>query len=782
MWKCRSRALTRGMVPHGLSVPLVFVCVLTLLVACGGESNSVAPSSPAPQHDSAEAVAARQSEPQSPRSEPTATPQARSTPTPTPPRPAAAPRMDSQPISAGPTPTSSSPPPDSSQVVAVSYAYNPPSSLDELIFLSEVIARVTLLGVERHIMVDFRGSYLPALKFRFSVVEYVKGSGDSEISAEVPLELEYVLTDRLRAEAIADHMHEVRDQTYEDREAIVFLVPSREGEYIWSEGSSAMYRFTGPHEFPMYTHQYTITSDYNRAWLPSTGGGGASGASGATDPTELTYMTGPPSGQAQGASGAVSSTAPSISLSEINRQVEMYDDLVYEGRDVTGYLQCVEDSFRHRAEIEARPIEPAVIDREILSGQPAGHRLWPVPDERSGDPYYAKWWMEGPDSDLFEMRMTDDDDDPTTGYAWEEVTTRPVPAGTYTIFYKSQAPPWIPCDYNPGLNYHRYEGSITVTAPAGTLHEARFDPVDIGAAIGSDGNNGILDPASFTLEGAGDVEISHIDWQTGIVEIEFDPHSATGFANHHVDFIALDGTTALRLDFDDAVEVERDGTRALAWSVCDQPWEDGDLLMLRMSTSTSDLTDVTKDSPCSPPQNLTATSTHDSVTLAWDQPEDPTVTGHRILRRPSQQETFTQFDVDGAATTTYVDTTDIQPASNYIYRVHAVNDAGLSEMARVAITTLAPPPQNLVATSTHDSVTLTWSAPDDTAVTGYRIFRRQPGQDTSVQFEVSGAATTSYVDTSNVQASTKYIYRVHTVYSAGLSDVARVTVTTSGTP
>ena len=112
-------------------------------------------------------------------------------------------------------------------------------------------------------MVDLWGSYLPALKFRFNVVEYLKGSGESEISAEVPLEMDYPITDELKAEAIADHMHDGRDRTYEDREAIVFLVPSLEGDYVWSEGSSGMYRFTGPHRYPMYTHQYAITSDYN---------------------------------------------------------------------------------------------------------------------------------------------------------------------------------------------------------------------------------------------------------------------------------------------------------------------------------------------------------------------------------------------------------------------------------------------------------------------------------------------------------------------------------------
>ena len=34
---------------------------------------------------------------------------------------------------------------------------------------------------------------------------------------------------------------------------------------------------------------------------------------------------------------------------------------------------------------------------------------------------------------------------------------------------------------------------------------------------------------------------------------------------------------SLRLDFDDAVEIADDGVSALSWSVCEQPWVDGDI-------------------------------------------------------------------------------------------------------------------------------------------------------------------------------------------------------------
>ena len=74
------------------------------------------------------------------------------------------------------------------------------------------------------------------------------------------------------------------------------------------------------------------------------------------------------------------------------------------------------------------------------------------------------------------------------------------------------------------------------------------------------------------------------------------PHNR--LPNHHADFIALDGSISLRLDFDDATETGEGDSRALSWDVCAQPWQAGDLLMLRISESPTDLTGATRDADC----------------------------------------------------------------------------------------------------------------------------------------------------------------------------------------
>ena len=51
-------------------------------------------------------------------------------------------------------------------------------------------------------------------------------------------------------------------------------------------------------------------------------------------------------------------------------------------------------------------------------------------------------------------------------------------------------------------------------------------------------------------------------------------------AGHKLDFIELDGSVGIALEVFSATEDDMAGT--LTWDVAEQPWEDGDKLMLRI--------------------------------------------------------------------------------------------------------------------------------------------------------------------------------------------------------
>ena len=188
--------------------------------------------------------------------------------------------------------------------------------------------------------------------------------------------------------------------------------------------------------------------------------------------------------------------------------------------------------------------------------------------------------------------------------------------------------------------------------------------------------------------------------------------------------------------------------------------------------------------PPAKPRNLSATATHDSVTLTWDDPQDDSITGYVVLRRVrvnDQGGDFSELVANtGSASTTYTDDT-VVAETTYTYRIKAINGAGPSERSRwVHIDIPAAPvpdrPTGLSATAAHDSVTLTWDDPGDDSITGYVILRRIPGVDPEGQFSElvsnTGTAAATYTDAS-VAAETRYTYRIKAINQYGASERSR---------
>ena len=188
--------------------------------------------------------------------------------------------------------------------------------------------------------------------------------------------------------------------------------------------------------------------------------------------------------------------------------------------------------------------------------------------------------------------------------------------------------------------------------------------------------------------------------------------------------------------------------------------------------------------PPDKPTGLDATSTHDSVTLTWDDPQDDSITGYVILRRVrvnDQGGDFSELVANtGSAATTYTDN-EVADSTTYTYRIKAINEHGVSERSRwVHIDTPAPPvpdkPTGLEATESNGQVVLTWDDPDDGGITGYVILRRLPGIDPEGQFDElvadTGTAATTYTD-DTVAAETRYTYRIKAINQYGASERSR---------
>ena len=438
------------------------------------------------------------------------------------------------------------------------YPYHGTTSLEERIFHADVIAHVrpvSVLGKWKTIPSDegVAPAYLPFLEIGFKPIEYLKGSGDTQIIVEEPGRGIYLTKEM--AQQSADQM--LRNRAWNDDEAVVFLEKG-----LGALGpEDSRYRFVLSKSGMGFWGKYALDSD-NKAWLPRDD-------SSRGDPVFLTDSE--PSGE-----GGV---LPVISLKDLRSSIEAVDTLVKEGEGIDGYEECLVQEFTNQREIRAReewrgPFTPGY-QVQIASGLPAGSEFYPKYwVGGSSAEGYDKHWMTGPDEDLLLIEIYDPDGNPT-GYQVSHTATRPLPGGAYTIYYYYQLYSWIPCNY---IDTPR-PWVVSVESPEGTLHEAFFDPVEVDGMIRASTDDGVIEPGTFAVR---DVEttIASLTWEAASrsVTMELDPY--VSLEGHAIDFIALDGSVSLSLDFDEASVKRVSG--ALTWTVSNRPWQAGDKLMIRI--------------------------------------------------------------------------------------------------------------------------------------------------------------------------------------------------------
>ena len=494
-----------------------------------------------------------------------------------------------------------------------------PVGLEERILRADVIARVTLASIATSTpgIYDNQGipvtgtRYVSVSELRFDVHEYLKGSGGDTLIVELPLSItdHHYGSAEEAVEAVSAWLAE-RDTRWDDREAIIFLQRPVGSEGVSSQSGSSGYVFpihrgglrvggygsvydswTAYAIDEEYVDTYSIRSGMNRVWLPSTSAP-ASGVSGASGSTEARYYLEEPPSLGAGVSGVSgvsgasgqSASVSSITLSDMKSHVKAMDDLLKQGEGVDGYRECLitkrlalrRSDYQRLLAIGPGPYFD--FDLHTSSGLPAGSvisegRFFGGLRNRE----YSRHFFTGPDADLFLREVEDDDNDPGTGYGSDSKIKRPLPGGTYEIHNNAQSPVMFPCNFVPEP-YARW--NVHVSAPAGTLHEAFFDPVldTSTSAVGADSENGVLKPSAFTDSGGATTTISRLEWKSGSVKMNVSPRAA--LTGQILDFIELDGTVSLSLYAADATADAASNT--LSWTVSSRPWEDGDKLMLRI--------------------------------------------------------------------------------------------------------------------------------------------------------------------------------------------------------
>ena len=631
-------------------------------------------------------------------------------------------------------------------------------SLDEHIIYSELIAHVRPPLVSAEVLTIPSGggvasTYGPLEELRFEVIEYLKGDGGSEIIVKTMPDLHTYLSPEQAMIASNDELKQ-RNTARDGFEAVIFVSPG------WTrfDGQEPYFIFTG--DYRDYVHDED-NEDFKWGWFPATGDYG-SGPSTAflIDSAPIAGMTRP----------------QDFSTDDIRRRIAEIEALVKEGEGIEGYENCIYASISFpsflRRYFELHGEDYYSWETELgpfPSGAPPGFILEDSWEIESGG--YNREWLTGDEADLFEIVIIEDGRVITPDY-WatrtrratyqtQLSTTRPLPVGNYTVYRHVQSPGEIPC-----------QGAVSPTPPStwrfnfeageGTLYEAFFDPADIDGAVGADGESGVLQPEWFETE-EGETVIKRIEWQGGQVAMELSPPAAD-LDDHRVDFIALDSSVALRLDFGNAVALADDEDVAtLTWGVCGQPWADGDLLMLRIAEGIPDDGVQTTNDPDCLVSGIEQTSAPAAVSTPEPEPTtDPTPTPEPT---PTAEPTVESTPVPMPTETPIPNATpEVETSAEPIATLVPAEDAPAS---------LPPAPENLTAIVNEDgTVTLSWDAPEDESIKGYQILRQRPtlGEDElSVYVEDSGSTDTTYIDV-EVTAGIRHVYQVRAINANGASE------------
>ena len=166
--------------------------------------------------------------------------------------------------------------------------------------------------------------------------------------------------------------------------------------------------------------------------------------------------------------------------------------------------------------------------------------------------------------------------------------------------------------------------------------------------------------------------------------------------------------------------------------------------------------------------------------LTWSPPSDnggSAITEYRIWRSATRVGGWIpHVSTGGACTTvcTYTDR-DLTPATNWFYRVYAVNGKGIGPASNVddGTTNAAPPggPQNVRATATGpSSIRLAWDPPETDGgarITGYGIQVQGPNDNSWIDLERNTGTTTTTFTHTGLQPVTRYSYRVRAINRVG---------------
>ena len=482
-----------------------------------------------------------------------------------------------------PVPTAGIP---SGMIGHAAFRFNKPPSLDWQILDSATIV------VTSHVSTTAAVETVPTspplyramhvLKFRVS--EYLKGTGPNEITIEVPDTTPLLPGGRAKeyatqeeALSVANALIESHNSQWDSRSAVLFLSgpyssvatqPDSDSGASGASSTTTVFTLTNNGRTAQDSFKYTVDT-LSRGWLPASSAA-ASGATGATGASGSEYIT---------------NVDPSttVALADLRSRITFLQTELNAGDGSDAYIGCVHGKYKRPWAYE--PNEELAETRVTLASGAAADSEFHKDLHLYGDLATSDftWYFTGEQASLFEIAVVDDDAIDGTGFHYSYRTKRPLVADNYELREFSQIDSDKICNHR--LDWDDagfYTWIVAAEAPARTLHEAFFDP----NATGVDELSG----GEFPVGGVYG-ELAALDWNDGKIILSLE--SFRELAGYRLDVIRIDGSISPSLSFSDAVKDQAANT--YSWDMPSPPWQDGDMLMLRIREDDSPVAVSTTD-------------------------------------------------------------------------------------------------------------------------------------------------------------------------------------------
>ena len=321
-------------------------------------------------------------------------------------------------VSPTPEPCSSTPDPDllvptpTPKIMGLhNITWRVPPSLEEQIYRSDVIARASLLSATANtvrVPSDDDGvapTHRPVQELVFKFHEYLQGNGPDEAIVVVWGRHSYLTEAEACSEA--DRSVATRNTQWDEVQGALFLIGPLTGyrPTVVVAGSSTVQTFVFNMFSPLQSEWDYSVDTLVRAWLPAQGSAGRSNTPGQPpDASVLAFIT-----------DGAESTPPVITLADLRTAIAEMAATLKAGEGIEGYARCISGKILHERINRADPGVKSQFLSTLTSGSAAKTQIYKGVNHYR-EPKYSRFWPGGPDAELFQTVIIDDDTDSSTGY------------------------------------------------------------------------------------------------------------------------------------------------------------------------------------------------------------------------------------------------------------------------------------------------------------------------------------------------------------------------------